>query len=117
MRAMEMALTGRSLAAKEAREWGLCNAVCERDGDGIGIEGGVVQLAVKWAEEIYNNSPDSVVTSKEGIELAWDGIGAEEGSQRLVDGLWKQMEGKENMKEGVRAFVEKRRPLWVESKL
>lgn len=114
---MEMALTGRTVSAEEARGWGLCNAISEKDGDGLGADGGVVQIAVKWAEEICNNSPDSVVTSKEGIELAWEGIGAEEGSQRLVEGLWKKMEGRENMKEGVRAFVEKRGPRWVDSKL
>ena len=117
MRAMEMALTGRTVAAEEARAWGLCNDISEKDGDGMGVEGGVVSLALQWAEQICANSPDSVVTSKEGIELAWEGIGVEEGSQRLVDGLWKKMEGKENMKEGVRAFVEKRGPRWVDSKL
>ena len=57
------------------------------------------------------------MVSKEGIELGWEGISAEEGSQRLVDGLFNKMLGGENMKEGVRAFVEKRRPKWVNSKL
>ena len=117
MRAMEMALTGRNVSAKEAKTWGLCNAISEKDGDGIEAEGGVVPLAISWAEQISKNSPDSVITSKEGIELAWDGIGVEEGSQRLVDGLWKRMEGGENIKEGLRAFVEKRVPRWVNSKL
>lgn len=114
---MEMALTGRNVSAEEAKAWGLCNAISERDGDGIEVEGGVVRLAVRWAEEICKNSPDSIMTSKEGVELAWEGIGVEEGSQRLVDGLWKQMEGGDNMKEGVRAFVEKRGPRWLDSKL
>lgn len=117
MRAMEMALTGRTVRAEEARTWGLCNAISEKDGDGLGIEGGVVRLAVAWAEEVSKNSPDSIITSKEGVELAWDGISAEEGSQRLMDGLWKNMEAGDNMKEGVKAFVEKRSPSWVDSKL
>ena len=110
MRAMEMALTGRNVAAEEAREWGLCNAVCEE-------KESVVDVAIRWAEEICANSPDSVVVSKEGVELGWDGISAEDGSQRLVDGLFEKMSAGENMKEGVRAFVEKRRPRWVDSKL
>jgi len=114
MRAMEMALTGRNVSAEEARSWGLCNAISEKDGDG---PGGVVQLAVSWALETSKNSPDSVITSKEGVELAWEGMSVEEGSQRLVDGLWKKMEHGENMKEGLRAFVEKRGPRWVDSKL
>ncbi|KAK3171213.1 hypothetical protein OEA41_003297 [Lepraria neglecta] len=110
MRAMEMALTGRNVPAQEAKEWGLCNAVCT-DGESV------ADVAVKWAEEICANSPDSIVVSKEGIELGWEGISAEEGSQRLVDGLFNKMLGGENMKEGVRAFVEKRRPKWGNSKL
>lgn len=110
MRAMEMALTGRNVPAQEAREWGLCNAVCAKGES-------VVDMAVKWAEDICANSPDSIVVSKEGIELGWEGISAEEGSQRLVDGMFNKMVGGENMEEGVRAFVEKRRPRWVDSKL
>ena len=117
MRAMEMALTGRNVGAEEAKSWGLCNAISDKDGDGIAVEGGVVQLAVSRAQDLGRNSPDSVIASKEGVELAWDGIGVEEGSQRLVDGLWKKVEAGENMKEGLRGFVEKRRPRWVDSKL
>lgn len=117
MRAMEMALTGRNVGAEEAKAWGLCNAVSRKDGDGLAVEGGVVRLAVQWADEIGKYSPDSVIVSKEGVELGWEGIGVEEGSQRLVDGLWKKMEGEENMMEGIRAFVEKRNPRWVDSKL
>ena len=115
MRAMEMALTGRNVGAEEAKAWGLCNAVSRKDGDGLAVEGGVVQLAVQWADEIGKYSPDSVIVSKEGVELGWEGV--EEGSQRLIDGIWKKMEGGENMMEGIRAFVEKRNARWVDSKL
>ena len=117
MRAMEMALTGRNISTEEAKAWGLCNAISQKDGDGLAVEGGVVQLAVRWADEIGKYSPDSVIVSKEGVELGWEGIGVEEGSQRLIDGSWKKMEGGDNMVEGIRAFVEKRIPRWVDSKL
>ena len=117
MRAMEMSLTGRTVGVEEAKYWGLCNAISEKDGDGLDVQGGVVQLAVAWAQNICKNSPDSVIVSKEGVELAWEGIGVEQASQKLVDGIWRKMESGANMKEGVKAFVEKRGPRWVDSKL
>lgn len=116
-RAMEMALTGRNVPAKEAERWGLVNGVSERDGSGAGVTGGVVELAIKMAGSIAENSPDSVVVSKEGVELGWEGVGVEEASTRLIDGVWKGLESGENVKEGLKAFVEKRAPKWVPSKL
>ncbi|KAJ9635918.1 hypothetical protein H2199_008272 [Coniosporium tulheliwenetii] len=52
-RAMEMALTGRTVSAKEAESWGLINRVVE--------EGGVVEAAVEMAKSVAENSPDAVV--------------------------------------------------------
>ncbi|KAL8746134.1 MAG: hypothetical protein Q9190_001797 [Brigantiaea leucoxantha] len=110
-RAMEMALTGRNVSAKEAKDWGLVNAV---------VEGGneaVVRKAVEFARTIGENSPDSVLVSKGGVDLGWEGIGVEEGTKRIIEDSWASMEGQENMREGIRAFVEKRRPRWTNSKL
>lgn len=106
---MEMALTGRVVSAQEAMSWGLVNEVTE--------EGAVVERAVEWARVVVGNSPDSVVVGKEGVGLGWEGVGVEEGSSRLVEGGWSAMEGGENMREGVRAWVERRGARWVDSKL
>jgi len=114
-RAMEMALTGRTLDAQEAEKWGLVNKVVGSSGDGENSE--VVQEAIRWAELISENSPDSVIVSREGIKLGWEGIGAEEGTRIVEEGIFQRMQGGENMTEGVRAFVEKRKPKWVPSKL
>lgn len=115
-RAMEMALTGRVLGAEEARRWGLVNKVVpDPDPDEEG--GGVVGEAIRWAQEIASNSPDSVIVSRAGVRMGWEGYGVEEGTDRLRREWWGRMEGGENMVEGVRAFVEKRRPAWVDSKL
>lgn len=108
-RAMEMALTGRTLGAGEAREWGLVNEVTD--------EGKVVERAVEWAKTVAGNSPDSVVVSKEGVGYGWEGVGVEEGTERLLEGGWRGMVEGENLKEGVRAFVERRVPRWKDSKL
>lgn len=110
-RAMEMALTGRVVGAAEAREWGLVNAVT---GDG---EGEVVAKAVEMAGLIAANSPDAVVVSREGIKLGWEGVGAEEGSRLLMENWYPRLLAGENIKEGVRAFVEKRKPVWRPAKL
>lgn len=110
-RAMEMALTGRTLTADEAREWGLINKVV---GDG---EGEVVEAAVEYAKAIAANSPDSVIVTRECIKMGWEGVGAEEAT-RLSNEIWgPRLHAGENLKEGVQAFVEKRKPQWRPSKL
>jgi enoyl-CoA hydratase/carnithine racemase len=114
-RAMEMALTGRTLDAREAERWGLVNRVVGSGGEGADSE--VVKEAVRMAEMIAENSPDSVIVSREGIKLGWEGVGAEEGTRLLDENWYQKMNGAENMTEGLRAFVEKRKPRWVPSKL
>jgi hypothetical protein len=66
---------------------------------------------------IAANSPDAVVVSREGVKMGWEGVGAEEGSRLLMEAWEKRLYEGENIKEGVRAFVEKREPRWVDSKL
>ncbi|KAK5020614.1 enoyl-CoA hydratase [Cryomyces antarcticus] len=110
-RAMEMALTGRTLPAEEAREWGLVNKVV---GDG---DGEVVAAAVEMATLVAENSPDAVIVSREGIKLGWEAIGADEATRLLMESWYPRLLQGENIKEGVRAFVEKRKPNWKESKL
>ncbi|GFF30688.1 transcriptional adapter 2 [Aspergillus udagawae] len=109
-RAMEMALTGRRVSADEAKEWGFVNEVVDEANQ-------VVKRAIEIAELIAANSPDAVVVSREGIKLGWEGVGAEDGSRLLVDTWSKRLYEGENIKEGLRAFVEKRKPKWVDSKL
>lgn len=118
-RAMEMALTGRSLSAAEAEKWGLVNEVVSVD-DGVSDEeagGMVVARALAVAAEIAANSPDSVLVSREGVKLGWEGLGAEEATGLLNESWVRRLYEGENMREGLRAFVEKRRPVWVDSKL
>lgn len=114
-RAMELALTGRTLDAGEAEKWGLVNKIVGSAGEGADSE--VVKEAIKWAETISENSPDSVIVSREGIKLGWEGVGAEEGTRQLVENWYVKMDKGDNMKEGVKAFVEKRKPKWAPSKL
>lgn len=114
-RAMEMALTGRPVDAREAERWGLVNKVVGSGGDGASSE--VVAEAIRVAEIIAANSPDSVIVTREGVKMGWEGVGVEEGTRIIERDWFPKMDNGENMKEGLKAFVEKREPRWVPSKL
>jgi enoyl-CoA hydratase/carnithine racemase len=109
-RAAEMALLGRRYGAQTMRGWGLVNAVVPKGSD-------VVGEAVRWAAEVAANSPDSVIVSREGLRLGWEGMGPVEATEQLGNGLFARIEAGDNMREGVRSFVERRKPRWVDSKL
>ncbi|KAH9908472.1 ClpP/crotonase-like domain-containing protein [Xylariomycetidae sp. FL2044] len=126
-RAAEMALTGKRYSAEEMKGWGLVNEVVPDDhGDGNEGKGKVkegqgyskvVQAALRWAEMIVANSPDSVRVSREGLKLGWEGVGPEMGTDILINGWYGRMDKGENMVEGVKSFVERRKPVWKDSKL
>ncbi|KAF9893903.1 hypothetical protein FE257_010073 [Aspergillus nanangensis] len=109
-RAMEMVLTGRRVMAAEAKEWGFVNEVVAEGAQ-------VVPRALEVAEQIAANSPDAVIVSREGVKLGWEGVGAEDATRLLAEGWSKRLNEGENIKEGLRAFVEKRKPQWKPSKL
>ena len=116
-RAMEMALTGRPVSADEALNWGLVNKVVGDAGADDGEESEVVKAAVQYAEMIAANSPDAVIVTRESVKMGWEGVGAEDGT-RISNEVWgPRLLGGENLKEGVRAFVEKRKPQWKPAKL
>jgi enoyl-CoA hydratase/carnithine racemase len=113
-RAAEMALLGRmGYTAQQMREWGLVNFVVDKEKG----EGDVVEVAVKLAEEIARNSPDAVIVSREGLRLGWEGIGPDVATDILGRGMYGRIDGGENIREGVKSFVEKRKPVWKDSKL
>ncbi|KAJ5825077.1 Crotonase core [Penicillium robsamsonii] len=116
-RAMEMVLTGRMVSAVEAEKWGLVNSVVEVGEGEEEIGRAVLEKALRVAQEISGNSPDSVLVSREGVKLGWEGIGADEATAMLNDTWVKRLYEGENIKEGLKAFVEKRKPVWVDSKL
>lgn len=123
-RALEMALTGRTYTAGEMERWGLVNAVVE-DAKAPEEEGEeedvmarpVVRKALEYAQAIVENSPDSVIVMRDAVLSAWYD-GDMENASRVVEERWaEKLNAGENIKEGVKAFVEKRAPKWVNSSL
>jgi enoyl-CoA hydratase/carnithine racemase len=110
-RATEMALTGRIVPAQEAYEWGLINKVVGDE------EGEVVKAAVEYAKMIAEKSPDAVIISREGLNMGWEGARAEEGSRLIAENWLPRLYVGDNIKEGLQAFVEKRKPNWKAAKL
>lgn len=100
--AMELALTGDPISAARAAQIGLINAVAE--------PGRALEAALALAERIAVNAPLSIDASKQIIEQAPDWSVAEafaKQGQVAAAALSSADAG-----EGMRAFVEKRPPLW-----
>ncbi|KAI1660733.1 enoyl-CoA hydratase/carnithine racemase [Daldinia decipiens] len=110
-RASEMALSGKKYGAREMLAWGLVNEVVEGDGKAV------LAKALEWARRIAGNSPDAVIVSREGLKLGWEGFGPEQATDILVKGWYGRIEKGDNAVEGVKSFVERRRPAWKNSKL
>lgn len=117
-RATELALTGKSITAAEAREWGLINAVTDdAPADCAVLERPVVKAALEYAASIVKNSPDSVIISRAGIVAGWEDGSAENASRLLSENWEAALNDGENLHEGIKAFAEKRGPRWIDSKL
>jgi len=104
--AAEMLLLGRNVTAAEARDrFRFVNEVVPR---GKGID-----TAIAWAVKICENSPDAVQATKHGLMLGLLRGGVDEA---FVSHTWSEATKKvfvgENIKEGLRAFAEKRKPVW-----
>lgn len=111
-RASEMALLGRMHSAQQLCDWGIVNRVVKVKG-----EHAVVEEALRWATDVACNSPDSVIVSREGLLGGWEAESPRESTKRIDGGIYRRMDGGENMKEGVLSFVERRKAEWKDSKL
>lgn len=101
-RAKELILTARPFSAEDGQAWGAFNQVCEADA--------VLTQALATAQAIADNAPLSVQQAKKSIHYGLQtdlltGYRFEiEAYNRLVD--------TEDRREGVRAFHEKRKPVF-----
>jgi enoyl-CoA hydratase/carnithine racemase len=108
-RTTELVLMGRIVSAQLLCDWGLVNRVVEPEA--------VVSVALQIAQEMCKNSPDALVVGRQGIRLSWEASSVEEAVSSLADEWYPRLMAGSNFAEGIQAFVEKRQPTWVNSKL
>jgi enoyl-CoA hydratase len=101
-RAIEMMLTGMTVSAEEAFEIGLVNR--------IAAEGDALAEAEKLAREIANLAPLAIRACLKAVILGSD-LPLEEGLA-LEARLFASLFSSEDMREGTRAFLEKRAPVF-----
>ena len=97
---MEMVINNRTLSATEALQFGLANRV-------VPVEG-YLDAAVAFAEEIASRAPMAVRMAKDSVNAAFE--------TTLTEGLKAEKRNfyplfsTEDQKEGMQAFIEKRKP-------
>ena len=100
--AMEMVLNNRTLTAAEALQFGLVNRVVPVDG--------YLDAAVTFAAEIAARAPLAIRMAKDSVNAAYE--------TTLTEGLRAEKRNfyplfsTEDQKEGMKAFIEKRKPEW-----
>jgi enoyl-CoA hydratase/carnithine racemase len=101
-RAADLVLTGRRVDAAEAGRLGLA--------DRLVPTGGAAELSRELADRIAGNSPVAVVNAKRALRLG-AGLPLAAGLE-VEDSAWRAAAFSADRKEGIAAFVQKRKPQW-----
>jgi enoyl-CoA hydratase len=98
-RAKEMIFTGRILTAREALEWGIVNAVYP--------DTELLERSMETAARIAHNGSVAIASAKQAIVKGLDQTKAD--GFRTENGLFADLFTTDDQKEGMRAFLEKRK--------
>lgn len=99
--AKELIFTGRSLRGEEAERIGLVNRAVEDDK--------LFEEANKLAEKLAAKAPIALKTAKRSIAAGLEAADMSAGLETELD-LWSGLFSTEDQKEGMSAFIEKRKP-------
>jgi enoyl-CoA hydratase/carnithine racemase len=103
-RTKELFLTGRNFDASRAEQIGLVHEVVDDEG----FEGAAVELAASIAA----NAPLSMRGNKRAIEVLSRNPALSEQQENGLIALRESCFSSEDLREGIRAFTEKRKPRW-----
>lgn len=101
-RAKEMIFFGDVINAQTALEWGLINKVVP--------QAELMNTAKEWAKKLAQKPPFALKMAKMSINQAWS-CDSDSGL-KLESNVWCALFGTEDQKEGMQAFIEKRKPVF-----
>jgi cyclohexa-1,5-dienecarbonyl-CoA hydratase len=106
-RAAELILTGRTISGVEATEMGLANRAVADDELGPVVDNTV--------QELIKLSPAALAVTKRAV-YAWDAMHFDKGLARAEKIYLEELIKTADAQEGIRAFMEKRAPIWAARK-
>ncbi|HET7871614.1 MAG TPA: enoyl-CoA hydratase/isomerase family protein [Terriglobales bacterium] len=102
-RAAELIFTGRVFSGTDAAMWGLANEAC--------AEGVLEETIQGTLDHLLKHSPAALAHAKKAF-YAWDSIHLDKGLARAEKIYVEELMQTEDVKEGVQAWIEKRKPAW-----
>jgi cyclohexa-1,5-dienecarbonyl-CoA hydratase len=103
-RAAELILTGRTISGVEAAEMGLANRAAADEE--------LTAVVDHTVQELLRLSPAALAVTKKAF-YAWDAIHFDKGLARAEKNYLEELMKTADAQEGIRAFIEKRAPIWV----
>jgi len=102
-RAADLVFTGRTFSGEEAAEWGLANESHPED---------KLQAAIHTTvDHLLKLSPAALAVAKKAF-YAWDSMHLDKGLARAEKIYLEELMQTEDVKEGIAAWMEKRKPVW-----
>lgn len=102
-RAANLIFTGRTFSGEEAAQWGLANEAHP--------EGELEEVIQGTLDYLFKLSPAALALAKKAF-YAWDSIHLDKGLARAEKIYIEELIESEDAKEGIQAWLEKRKPQW-----
>src|SRR5438309_10891335 len=102
-RAADLIFTGRTFSGEEAAAWGLANEAQP--------EGALQEAIQRTVDHLLKLSPAALAVAKKAF-YAWDSMHLDKGLARAEKIYLEELMQTEDVKEGIAAWMEKRKPVW-----